>query len=112
MYATGGDGGVGGWEVYSLYIFCFIFLSLTICFCYFLQYQVKLPEGYSYHACDVTMQELSFTVTLRLESKTREEFEEWLDWFQQASFCTWRVKKTVPVTALKIIYKVSCFVCS
>nr|XP_054770098.1 uncharacterized protein LOC129277934 isoform X2 [Lytechinus pictus] len=71
--------------------------------------QSILPEGYTYHACHVDnfsqSDEVHFSATIRLDLRSEQDFDKWLDSFQEASSTTWRVKRTFPSAGLKIVFK-------
>ncbi|XP_041476647.1 uncharacterized protein LOC121424873 isoform X1 [Lytechinus variegatus] len=71
-----------------------------------------LPSGITYHACNLEIEsfnenEVHFRTTLWLNLSTKEEFEEWLQSFQETSHVTWRVRRTVPTDGVKVLFKKS-----
>eukprot|EP00057_Strongylocentrotus_purpuratus_P010667 XP_011665141.1 PREDICTED: uncharacterized protein LOC105438693 isoform X2 [Strongylocentrotus purpuratus] len=71
--------------------------------------QSILPEGYTYHACRIDNfsqnDEVSFSAIIRLNLRSHQDFNKWLENFQESSSTTWRVKRTFPSTGLKVVFK-------
>ncbi|XP_072043077.1 uncharacterized protein [Amphiura filiformis] len=90
-------------------VLCFLVVCTTFCpsVCPRLRVQFLetgkdiLPLGYNYHLCHLhdtssvsSNIDEAFEATLRLQLKSEEEVQSWLEAFNQSSFITWRVMNT------------------